>query len=202
MVIIWFSFQVGLSRLSLQRDLHDQKSQQKYFVERHHSVFAGQQKFQRTYKMTVLIIFSAAYKISFTRTVASGPIDVRRSSARVADQHVATFAETALFWTFREIVGRLECDLQEVTARSHEPGEVQKEFYQGLRTIVRVRRRRRRRRGDSAQGQEEGPADIEQWTDRRRGMQVEPHFDRFFLWIHGLFGTDGGMSAVDAHQIR
>lgn len=103
--------------------------------------------------------------------VAGGPVDLRQSCRRRVDHDTGAFAQTSLVRTLREIVGRLERDVQEAAARLAEPGAVQEEHQQGIRTAVGIRRQRRwrrRRRGDIAPGQKEGPADFEQQANGRR----------------------------------
>jgi len=48
--------------------------------------------------------------------VTGGLVNFRQSSVYCVNYDITTFAQTSLFRTLREIVGRLECDVQEVTA--------------------------------------------------------------------------------------
>lgn len=92
-------------------------------------------------------------------TAAGGRVDFEQSSGRGGDQHSAADAQTPFFRTLREVVGRLERDLQETAAGLAEPREVQDESDQRLRTAV-VGVRRRQRRSGPPEGEEKRPADV------------------------------------------
>lgn len=96
---------------------------------------------------------------------AGGLIDIRPSPVRGVDYYFSADAEAALVWALREVVGRLERDLQKVTARLAEPGEGQKKHQQGVREDAA---RLRRRRTAVAQGEEKRSTDFEQQNEFRR----------------------------------
>lgn len=156
--------------------------------------------------MNLFPIYYNYFIIPSNIPVSDGPVDFGQPSVHGDDDHhVVANAQTSFVRTLREIVGRLERDVQEAAARPAQPHAVQEEFQPGTGTDVGVRwrRRGRQRRGDIAQGQAEGPADIEQQNDRGRGrMQTEPDGDRVLLRIGRRPGTGGPVSPATAHKIR